>query len=202
MDTYNVILYLNNSLLSICALIGILKFKFFKNTEKWYVYYIIFLFLIEAVVKISLYVLHLTDVNFVFPFYVSGELLLLGILFIRKLNMSYYWYIPLVILAGYLFIDVNDVTNEVKKVISNIVVICFAGYALLTEIKNSKINDRFMLADSLIFLYYALSVFVFFLLRQLADLGQEEARLIWSINNLLCSFLYLSIIYTFLKLKK
>src|SRR5690606_129280 len=134
------ILYLNNSLLFICAVIGLIKYKFFKNTEKWYVYYIIFLFFIEAIVKICLYVFNIKDVNFIFPFYVTGELLLLGILFIRKLNLSYYWYIPLVILAGYFFIDSNTLTGDVKKVISNIVVICFAGYALLTEIKNNKIN--------------------------------------------------------------
>lgn len=202
MDYYEVILYLNNGLLSICAVLGLIKYKFFKNTEKWYAYYIIFLFLIEAIVKISLYLFDTKDVNFIFPYYVSGELLLLGILFIRKLSMSYYWYIPLVILAGCLFIDINNVTGDVKKVISNVVVICFAGYALLTEIKNSKINDRFMLADSFIFLYYALSVFLFFLLRQLSALGEAEAKIIWSINNLLCSFLYGSLIYTFLKLKK
>lgn len=202
MDIYNVILYLNNSLLTICVLIGLLKYKSFKNTEKWYVYYIIFLFLIEAIVKIALYQFEMKELNSIFPYYVSGELLLLGILFIRKLKMSYYWYIPLVILAGYLFFDTQMLTNEIKKVISNIVVICLAGYALLMEIRNSKINDRFMLADSFIFLYYALSVFLFFLLRQLAALGQEEAKIIWNVNNLLCSFLYLSIIYTFLKLKK
>ncbi|WP_306618994.1 hypothetical protein [Chryseobacterium ginsenosidimutans] len=142
------------------------------------------------------------DLNFIFPYFVSGELLLLGVLFIRKLRLSYYWYIPIVALAGYFFIDNSTINNEVKKVISNIVVICFAGYALLMEIKSNKINDRFMLADSFIFLYYALSVFLFFLLRQLSDLGEAEAKVIWNINNLLCSFLYLSIIYTFLKLKK
>lgn len=202
MDTYKVILYLNNSLLFICAVLGLIRYKSFKNTEKWYVFYIIFLFLIEAVVKISLYLFNVKDLGFIFPYYVSGELLLLGILFIRKLNLSYYWYIPLVMLAGCLFIDMKDVTNDVKKVISNIVIICFAGYALLMEIKNSKIDDRFMLADSFIFLYYALSVFLFFLLRQLSALGEAEAKIIWSINNLLCSFLYVSLIYTFLKLKK
>ncbi|MDR6158606.1 hypothetical protein QF023_002122 [Chryseobacterium sp. SLBN-27] len=202
MDTYKVILYLNNSLLFICTLIGLIRYKFFKNKEKWYVYYIIFLFLIEAVVKLCLYVFNLRDVNFVFPFYVAGELLLLGILYIRKLNMSVYWYIPVFLLAALFFIDSEMLTGDVKKVISNIVVICFAGYALLTEIKSNKINDRFMLADSFIFLYYGLSVFVFFLLRQLSDLGKEEANMIWSINNILCSFLYISLIYTFLRLKK
>ncbi|KQT23962.1 hypothetical protein ASG22_08025 [Chryseobacterium sp. Leaf405] len=202
MELYEVILYLNNGLLLICAALGLIKYKYFKNTEKWYVYYIIFLFLIEAIVKISLYLLNIKDMGFIFPFYVAGELLLLGVLFIRKFQLSYYWYIPLVLLAGGVFIDIPNVTGDVKKVISNIVVICLAGYALLMEIKNSKINDRFMLADSFIFLYYGLSVFLFFLLRQLSDLGKTEAEMIWSMNNLLCSFLYLSIIYTFLRLKK
>jgi hypothetical protein len=201
-ELYEVILYLNNGLLLICAALGLIKYKYFKNTEKWYVYYIIFLFLIEAIVKISLYLFNVKDIGFIFPFYVAGELLLLGILFIRKLQLSYYWYIPLVLLAGGVFIDIPNVPGDVKKVISNIVVICLAGYALLIEIKNSKINDRFMLADSFIFLYYGLSVFLFFLLRQLSDLGKEEAQMIWSMNNLLCSFLYVSLIYTFLRLKK
>ncbi len=202
MDIYHLIIYLNNSLLLICAFIGLLKYRTFKNTEKWYVYYIIFLFLIEAIVKIALYQFEVKDLGFIFPYYVSGELLLLGILFIRKLKLQYYWGIPIVLMAGYFLIDADGITNEVKKVISNIVVISFAGYALLTEIKNSKINDRFILADSFIFLYYALSVFLFFLLRQLPAFGKEEAQLIWGMNNILCSFLYLSIIYTFLKLKK
>ncbi len=202
MDTYKVILYLNNSLLVICALIGILKYKFFKNTEKWYVYYIIFLFLIETVVKVSLYVFKHDDVNFLFPYYVSGELLLLAGLFIKKSNLSSYLYIPVVLLVGYFFIDSKIETNDLKKVISNIVVICFAGYALLTEIKNNTISNRFILADSLIFLYYAVSVFVFFLLRQMENFSKGEMFLIWNINNILCCFLYISIIYTFLKLKK
>jgi hypothetical protein len=201
-DIYQVILYLNNSLLVICALIGILKYKVFRNTEKWYVYYIIFLFLIEATGRVSINFFNVKDLNFLFPYYVSGDFLILGILFIRKLALRWYWYIPVVLLAGFFLLDTEIINNEIKKVISNIVVICFAGYALLMEIKNTKINDRFMAVDSLIFLYYGLSVFLFFLLRQLADFGREEAGMIWSINNVLCSFLYLSIIYTFLKLKK
>ncbi|GAA5086941.1 hypothetical protein GCM10023210_09340 [Chryseobacterium ginsengisoli] len=202
MDIYQVILYLNNSLLVICTLIGILKYKVFRNTEKWYVYYIIFLFLIEATGRISINLFNAKDLNFLFPYYVSGDFLILGILFIRKLALRWYWYIPVVILAGFFLLDTGIIGNEIKKVISNIVVICFAGYALLMEIKNTKIDDRFMAVDSLIFLYYGLSVFLFFLLRQLADFGREEAGMIWSINNILCSFLYISIIYTFLKLKK
>jgi hypothetical protein len=201
-DFYQVILYLNNSLLVICTLIGILKYKAFRNTEKWYVYYIIFLFLIEATGRIAINFFNAKDLNFLFPYYVAGDFLILGILFIRKLTLPKYWYIPVVMLAGFFLLDTGIITNEVKKVISNIIVICFAGYALLMEIKNTKIGDRFMAVDSLIFLYYGLSVFLFFLLRQLADFGVEQAGMIWSINNILCSFLYISIIYTFLRLKK
>ncbi|WP_308006549.1 hypothetical protein, partial [uncultured Chryseobacterium sp.] len=169
MDIYQVILYLNNSLLVICALIGILKYKILRNTEKWYVYYIIFLFLIEAIGRVSISFFHVKDLNFLFPYYVAGEFLILGILFVKKLALPWYCYIPVGLLALCFWLDFGIVTNEVKKVVSNIIVICFAGYALLMEIKNTKVNDRFMAVDSLIFLYYGLSVFLFFLLRQLAD---------------------------------
>jgi len=201
-DTFKVILYLNNGFLVLSAIIGLIKFKHLKNMEKWYVYYIIFLFLIESIVKISIYLLQLENVDFLYPLYVSGELLILGILFIKKSNLSYYWYIPIIAAIGYFLIGNNMGTNELKKVISNIIVISFVGYSLLTEIKKTKINDRFLLVDAFIFMYYAVSVFVFFLLRQLKTFSNDEVYLIWNVNNLLCCFLYISIIYTFLKLKK
>lgn len=202
MDIYEVIIYLNNSLLVICALAGILKYKAFKNAEKWYVYYIIFLFLIETLIKISMFYFRVKDLDFLFPYYVSGDFLMLGILFIRKLKLPGFWYIPVILLACFFFIKTEGIPDEVKKVISNIIIICFAGYALLMEIRNTEIDDRFMPADSMIFLYYGLSVFLFFLLRQLAGFGIEEAGMIWSVNNILCGFMYISFIYTFLRLKK
>lgn len=202
-DTFKVILYFNNGFLFISAIIGLLKFKRLKNIEKWYVYYIIFLFFIEAAIKISIYALKLKNIDFLYPLYVSGELFLLGSLFIRKLNLSKYWYIPIFVLMGYFFFVNKVETNELKKVISNIVVICFAGYSLLMEIRKSETNnDRFILVDAFIFLYYAVSVFIFFMLKQLKSFSNDEVYMIWSMNNVLCSFLYVSIIYTFLKLKK
>ncbi|MDR6404664.1 MULTISPECIES: hypothetical protein [Chryseobacterium] len=202
-DAFKVILYFNNGFLFISALIGLLKFKRLKDIEKWYVYYIIFLFFIEAAIKISIYVLKLKSIDFLYPLYVSGELLLLGSLFIRKSNPSKYWYIPIFILVGYFFFVNKIETNEFKKVFSNIVVISFTGYSLLMEIRKNETNkDRFILVDAFIFLYYAVSVFIFFMLKQLKTFSNDEVYMIWSMNNILCSFLYLSIIYTFLKLKK
>jgi hypothetical protein len=202
-DAFKVILYFNNGFLFISLIIGLLKFKHLKNIEKWYVYYIIFLFFIEAAIKISIYVLKLKNIDFLYPLYVSGELLLLGSLFIRKSNLSKYWYIPIFILVGYFFFVNKIETNEFKKVFSNIVVISFTGYSLLMEIRKNETNkDRFILVDAFIFLYYAVSVFIFFMLKQLKSFSNDEVYMIWSMNNVLCSFLYLSIIYTFLKLKK
>ena len=202
MDISNVILYINNFLLVICVLVAIIKYRSFKNTEKWYVYYIIFLFLIESAVKIAIHGFHVKELNQIFPYYVSGELLMLGILFIRKLNLSAYLYIPLVLMSGFFLFSTEIMINEIKKVISSIVILCFAGYALLMEINNPKINARFIVADSFIFLYYAMSVFMFFVLRQLANFKAEDANMVWNVNNLICSLLYVSLIYTFLKLKK
>ncbi len=202
MDISEVILYLNNILLVICVLVGIIKYRSFKNTEKWYVYYIIFLFLVECAIKIAIHGFHVKELNNIFPYYVSGELLVLGTLFIRKLNLTAYLYIPLVLTAGFFLLSNDIIVNETKKVISCIMIICFTGYALLMEISNPKINARFIIADSLIFLYYAMSVFMFFVLRQLAAFKVEDANMIWNVNNLLCSLLYVSFIYTFLKLKK
>lgn len=202
MDISEVILYLNNILLVICVLVGIIKYRSFKNTEKWYVYYIIFLFLIECAIKTAIYGFHAKELNHIFPYYVSGELLILGTLFIRKLKLSAYLHIPLVLMAGFFLFSTDIIVNETKKVISSIVIICFAGYALLMEINNPKINARFIVADSLIFLYYGMSVFMFFVLGQLAYFKSEDANMIWNVNNLLCSLLYVSLIYTFLKLKK
>lgn len=179
-----------------------LKYKALKNTEKWYVYYIIFLFLIETLIKISMFFFRVKDLNFLFPYYVSGDFLMLGILFIKKLKLPSFWFIPVMLLACFFFIKTDGIPDEVKKVISNIIIICFAGYALLMEIRNTDVDDRFVLVDSMIFLYYGLSVFLFFLLRQLAEFNVEEAEMIWSINNILCSFMYISIIYTFARLKK
>lgn len=202
MNIYEVIVYFNNSLLVTCALAGMLKYKALKNTEKWYVYYIIFLFLIETLIKISMFFFRVKDLNFLFPYYVSGDFLMLGILFIKKLKLPRFWFIPVILLACFFFIKTDGIPDEVKKVISNIIIICFAGYALLMEIRNTDVDDRFVLVDSMIFLYYGLSVFLFFLLRQLAEFNVEEAEMIWSINNILCSFMYISIIYTFARLKK
>jgi hypothetical protein len=81
---------------------------------------------------------HVKGLDFLFPYYVAGEFLILGILFVKKLALPWYCYIPVGLLALFFLLDTEMVTNEVKKVISNIIVICFAGYALLMEIKNTQ----------------------------------------------------------------
>lgn len=203
---FKIILYLNNSLLLLCFILGISRLRLLNNKEKWYVFYIIFLFIIEASTKIALYYFGLPDANFLYPFYIAGEFFILNYLFSRKNNFSSGFIVPilvsvliLMLLNGYVhqMLDHDDV-----KVISNIIIICFAGFTLIREMKEKHFANRFLFSDACIFLYYSVSVFTFIVQQQLSSISQMNASLIWGLNNLLSSVVYGSLIYTFLKLKK
>ncbi|MCW3159967.1 hypothetical protein [Chryseobacterium oryctis] len=205
-DFYSVVLYFNNILLLICCILLIIRCKNFEKKEKWYIYYIIFLFLIEVINKLLIYVFNIENTVFLYPIYIAGEFLILTTLFIRKLNLPKYWFVFslllfLIFVVGRNFSMTSGV-DDYAKVISNIIVICFAGSTLLQKIKSDKITNRFLLVDGLIFLYYSVSVFVFIIQHQLILLSEENYLLILTLNNILSSLLYLSLIYTVLKLKK
>uniref|UniRef100_A0AAU6WQL1 Uncharacterized protein n=1 Tax=Chryseobacterium endophyticum TaxID=1854762 RepID=A0AAU6WQL1_9FLAO len=74
-----------------------------------------FFFFIEAASRISMNVLNVKDLNFLFPYFVAGEFLLLVILFIRKLALPQYLYVPMIMLAAFFLLDTGMVANEVKK---------------------------------------------------------------------------------------
>ncbi|WP_172954693.1 hypothetical protein [Chryseobacterium camelliae] len=203
---FKIILYLNNSLLLLCFILGISRLRLLNNKEKWYIFYIIFLFIIEASTKVALYSFGLPDANFLYPLYIAGEFFILNFLFSEKNNVSQRFVLPVLVLAlifvlvnGYMqpMVDLDDI-----KVISNIIIICFAGYTLIREIKEKHFANRFLFADACIFLYYSVSVFTFIIQQQLGSISQLNASLIWGLNNLLSSVVYGSLIYTFLKLKK
>jgi hypothetical protein len=203
---FKIILYLNNSLLFLCFILGIIKLRLLNNKEKWYVYYAIFLFFIEATTKMSVYFFGMKNTSFLYPVYIAGEFFILSYLYTKKNNFSSYWVVPLSVL-GIILLSINqyynlNIDNDYVKVISNIVVICFAGYTLVQEIKGREAANRFLLVDACIFFYYSVSVFTFVVQHQLADISTQNASLIWGINNLLSSVVYGALIYTFLRLKK
>jgi hypothetical protein len=96
----------------------------------------------------------------------------------------------------------KDLNHDHVKVVSNIIIFGFAGFSLLQEIKKNNSDHRFIAVDGLIFLYYAVSAFIFIVHNQLGNMSIGQAYLIWGINNILTCVLYLSFIYTFSKLKK
>lgn len=203
---YKTFLFLNYGLLLAIIFLVIWKFTILDKKEKQYVYYIVFLFLIEVISLFFAYVLELQDTSFLYPYYIAGEFLLLVSLFIAKLDLPKYSF-EIISFAALLFLIVNaipglNINNDEVKVASNIIIICFAGFTLLQQIKTEKKMSRFTLIDACIFFYYSVSVFFFIVQQQLKDLSEDNFYMILGVNNVLSSILYCSIIYTFLKLKK
>ena len=202
--TYSTI-YSSYCLLLIANIFGILKLKFLKNDERWYVYYLIYTLAIEASTNISVEIFGAKDTSAVYPFYIGGIFSILTYLYVRKLNLPRFWslFLPglgvLYLLLHWFFEELN---HDHVKVISNIIIFAFAGFTLLQEIRKAKSDNRFLLVDAFIFLYYTVSAFIFILHNQLGNMDINSAYLIWGINNILTCVLYLSFIYTFSKLKK
>ncbi|WP_267401875.1 MULTISPECIES: hypothetical protein [unclassified Chryseobacterium] len=197
---------ITNFLLLAACIVGGIKYSSLIKEEKQYSLYIAFLFIIEAVTNVLTQFFHFEDTSFLYPIYIAGEFFLLTTLFIRKLNLSKIGvFVTSFITLAFLIAKYGfnfPQNGDIVKVVSNIVVICLSGFVLLQEIKGSHRKNRFLLVDACIFFYYAVSVFIFIIQNQIANLKEDDYYLLLGTNNILSSILYCSIIYTFLKLKK
>lgn len=205
-EFYKIFLFLNYGLLLTVVFLTFWKFNILAKKEKQYVYYIVFLFLIELISLVLAYFFEATDTSFLYPFYIAGEFLLLTGLFISKLNLPKIAFAISAIVTGAFLVIANipkiSFNNDAAKVVSNIIIICFAGFTLLRQIKNGKNLNRFTLIDACIFFYYSVSVFIFVVQRQIPNLSEDDYYLLLGTNNVLSGILYSSFIYTFLRLKK
>ncbi|MGU3376210.1 hypothetical protein [Chryseobacterium sp. M5A1_1a] len=205
-DLYKTILFLNYGLLLAVILLGAVKYRILNHKEKQYFHCIAFLFFIELLNLVLPYVFRLNDTSFIYPFYIGGEFFLLAGLFIRKLDWPKY----LLALVGALAVGFMiskygfdyPGNADIAKVVSNIIIICLSGFTLLSEIKSGSAQNRFLLVDASIFFYYSVSVFIFIVQHQIANLSESDYYLLFSANNILSSILYCSLLYTFIKLKK
>ncbi|AZA75445.1 hypothetical protein SAMN05421682_10792 [Chryseobacterium indoltheticum] len=197
---------ITNFLLLVSCIFGVKKYSTLRKEEKQYIIYIVFLFIIEGVTNLLTQYYNFENTSFLYPIYIVGEFLILSNLFIKKLNLSKYCNIPILILTlGFIILNqfFSILSNEdYGKVISNVIIICFCGFVLLQEIKGTRHKNRFLLVDACMFFYYAVSVFVFIIQNQIAVLNENDYYMILGVNNILSSILYCSIVYTFLKLKK
>lgn len=205
-DFYKTFLFINYGLLLVIIFLIFWKYIILNKKEKQYAWYIVFLFIIELCSLVLPYILKSYDTSFIYHFFIAGEFYLLTGLFIRKLNLNKLFLIISGILSlGFLFVIYGlkiSFNYDLAKIISNLVIICLVATFLIQQIKSGKNIDRFILVDASIFFYYSVSVLIFVVLSQFVNLSTESVYLIMGVNNVLSTFLYCSIVYTFLKLKK
>ncbi|WET00278.1 hypothetical protein P2W68_11720 [Chryseobacterium arthrosphaerae] len=205
-DLYKAILFLNYGLLLSVIVLGAAKYRLLDYKERQYFHCIAFLFFIELINFVLPYIFRLNDTSFLYPVYIAGEFFLLTGLFIRKLDWpAYIRGLVAVGAAGFMILKYGfnwPPNADVVKVISNIIIICLSGYVLIREIKNASVQGRFLLVDACIFFYYSVSVFIFIIQHQIANLSENDYYTLLSANNILSGILYSSFLYTFIRLKK
>jgi len=203
---YNGVTILSFCLLIIALLFGWNKYSLLKIEQKWYLYYLIFIFVIE-VISITLMRLKIDNL-FLYPYYVGGEFLILSTMFIIGLKLPRKLYIVTTIIslsvffeAVWLWTNNQNVTSGVGKSISHLIIICLTGNYIVRSIKTIDTKDKFIMIYGGMFLYYTISVFLFLFMDQLITMQIINAYIIWGMNNLFSSILYGVSFYTFLKLK-
>lgn len=205
-EFYKTFLFLNYGLLLIIVFLIFWKFAILSKKEKQYAYYIVFLFIIEFLSFALPYILESTDTSFLYHYFIAGEFFLLTGIFIRKLNLNKnFIFLSALASLGFLFAIYGlkvSFNYDLAKIFSNIIIIGLVAIFLIQQIKSAKNTDRFMLVDASIFFYYSVSVMVFVVFAQFVNLSTESVYLIMGVNNVFSTFLYCSIVYTFLKLKK
>lgn len=201
---YYAIIRISYVLLTISLIIAISKYNSTTKNEKWYIYYIIFIFFIE----LTSYIISFTETknnSFMYPVYIAGEFFTVTGIFIKKLSLSKYCFIATGILTlFFLTADrfIIQYNNDYSKAISNLIMISLIAYSLIQNIKVITGKSRFLLLDKMFFFYFLISVFIFLLQSQLISFPIETFYNIWIINNIMVVILYTIIIKTFLSLKK
>ena len=187
--------------LAIALILAIIKYKRFTKNEKWYIYYAIFVFFIEIIMLFKIE----GSTEFLYPVYIAGEFFLMTGIFIKKLNLSKYYFILTTILS-IVVLSIGKILpeyeNDYSKAFSNLIIVCLIAFSLIQEIKNFSKKNNFLLLDGMFFLYYTVSIFIFIFHQQLISLHTDSFFIFWIINNFLVAILYFTILYTFLKLKK
>lgn len=211
MDNWGVLFYnattvLSLSLLGFSLLFGAIKFWSFSKEQKWYLYYLVFIFFIELCSK--LLIANNKENLFLYPIYICGEFVLLSTMFIVGLKLSRSWFLLVGLIASfllsesmYLWMTDQNISAGVGKVVSHLIIVCMIGFYFVQVLKTyeRKHRNRFLVIYGCLFLYYSASIFLFLLFDQLSTMSIGNASLIWGMNNALSSVLYGVSSYTFIK---
>jgi len=176
-----------------------------NNKGRLYLLYLGFIISIETTSLFSIYILEFKNTQFIYPFYISGEFLILINLFLEVLKPSKSWNVIKWILTCLIFFEStllwfiqNDATTGYGKIVSHLMIISFAAILLLKNMKELEKNDPLSTIYASLFLYYGVSLFLFLIINQLTEMNIS----IWTINNILSSILYGSFLLTFYNLKR
>ncbi|KFC24534.1 hypothetical protein IO90_04400 [Chryseobacterium sp. FH1] len=199
---FNLISVIICVLLTTASIVSITKYKLITKNEKWYVYYIIFIFLIEFT-SYTMLILKFQNYAFLYPIYIAGEFFTVTGLYIKKLNLNKYYFLATGLLSIF-FLTVDRIFgqyqyNDYSKAVSNIIMTVLIGYSLIQDIRNIRNKSSFQLIDKIFFLYFTVSIFIFIFQNQLIAFPKDYFTSIWVINNLMSCMLYSLFIYTFFK---
>jgi hypothetical protein len=192
-------------LLVITMVIGAIKYRTFTKELKWFFCYLGFDLIIEVLSRILIYMGHQNLI--IYPFYISGEFILLATMIIVGLKLSRKWFIPAGLITVYLLLEplilwgYNYNSSGIGKTISNMIIVCMIGYYFIHTLKtfeNNKTN-KILLIYGFLFLTYTSSIFLFLMIDQLATMSLSNASLVWGMNVTLSCLLYGVSSYTFIK---
>lgn len=194
------------SLLITAFVYGITNEKIRNNElSNGYIIFLGFILGIEIISIFSIYILESENTQYFYPFYVTGEFLILMSLCLAELKATKKWKLATGLVASYIFIETTilwfineDASTGYAKIISHLIIICLVAVLLIKNIRETEKNDPRWFIYGALFLYYSVSLFLFLLMNQLT----EQSINIWIINNILSSILYGSFIYTFYSLIK
>ncbi len=203
-------LTLSNILLFVSFVYGIYSNK--RNEcviLKWLLAYLAVVLCVEVVNKFSIYILKSQDTSFTYPFYIALEFFTLSQMLAAELKLSRIWRKILIGICILFFVEGILLWRYDKVfgpsfslIFSRMFFIIGSGYILLKEIAKRNTPNPILLVYEALLFYYIVSLFLFLVLNQLPSLDGDSSYVLWSINNLLSSILYVSSFYAFYKLNK
>jgi len=202
---YQVMEKISIIMLVIAIVIGGIKYRTFSKELKWFYCYLGFDLVIEILSRILIYTNYQNHI--IYPFYISGDFILLSTMIIVGLNLSRKWLIPTGLITAYLLLEplvlwvYNYNSSGIGKTVSQIIIICMIGYYFVHTLKTfeTKKTNRILLIYGFLFLNYTSSIFLYLMIDQLSTMSLSNASLIWGINVFFCCILYGVSSYTFVK---
>lgn len=192
-------------LLVIAIIIGGIKYRTFTKELKWFYCYLGFDLIIEILSRTLIYMGYQNLI--IYPFYISGEFILLATMIIVGLNLSRKWLIPIGLITAYLLLEplvlwvYNYNSSGIGKTVSQMITVCMIGYYFIHTLKtfDAQKTNRILLIYGFLFLNYTSSIFLYLMIDQLLTMSLSNASLVWGINVFFCCILYGVSSYTFVK---